>query len=115
VRRICKACRKEFDPGPEVLAQLGLTAAEVAGRRFAYGEGCAECGRTGYRGRVALFEFLIITDRLRKAILENWPQGKLRELATEEGMTNLRQAGVARVFEGVTTVEEIVRETFLEL
>jgi type IV pilus assembly protein PilB len=115
VRRICKACRKEFEPGPEVLAQLGLTAAEVAGRRFAYGEGCAECGRTGYRGRVALFEFMVVTDRLRKAILENWPQGKLRELANEEGMTSLRQAGVARVFEGVTTVDEIVRETFLEL
>jgi type IV pilus assembly protein PilB len=115
VRRICKACRKEFEPGPEVLAQLGLTAAEVGGRKFAYGEGCDECGRTGYRGRVALFEFLIVTDRLRKAILENQPQGKLRELATEEGMANLRQAGVARVFEGVTTVEEIVRETFLEI
>ncbi|HET6162602.1 MAG TPA: ATPase, T2SS/T4P/T4SS family [Planctomycetota bacterium] len=114
VRRICKACRKEYDPGPEVLAQLELTAAETGGRRFAYGEGCDECSRTGYRGRVALFEFLVITDRLRKAILENWPQGRLRELAVEEGMVNLRQAGVARVFEGVTTVEEIVRETFLE-
>jgi type IV pilus assembly protein PilB len=57
---------------------------------------------------------MVITDRLRKAILENWPQGRLRELAVEEGMVNLRQAGVARVFEGVTTVEEIVRETFLE-
>ena len=54
------------------------------------------------------------SDRLRHAILENWPQGRLRELAVEEGMVNLRQAGVARVFEGVTTVEEIVRETFLE-
>jgi type IV pilus assembly protein PilB len=114
VRRICKACRKEYDPGPEVLAQLELTAAETGGRRFAYGEGCDECSRTGYRGRVALFEFLVITDRLRKAILENWPQGRLRELAVEEGMVTLRQAGVARVFEGVTTVEEIVRETFLE-
>ena len=114
VRRICKACRKEYDPGPEVLAQLELTAAATGGRRFAYGEGCDECSRTGYRGRVALFEFMVITDRLRKAILENWPQGRLRELAVEEGMVNLRQAGVARVFEGVTTVEEIVRETFLE-
>ena len=114
VRCICKACRKEYDPGPEVLAQLELTAAATGGRRFAYGEGCDECSRTGYRGRVALFEFMVITDRLRKAILENWPQGRLRELAVEEGMVNLRQAGVARVFEGVTTVEEIVRETFLE-
>jgi len=114
VRRICKACRKEYEPGPEVLAQLELTAAATGGRRFAYGEGCDECSHTGYRGRVALFEFMVITDRLRKAILENWPQGRLRELAVEEGMVNLRQAGVARVFEGVTTVEEIVRETFLE-
>jgi len=114
VRRICKACRKEYEPGPEVLAQLELTAAATGGRRFAYGEGCDECSRTGYRGRVALFEFMVITDRLRKAILENWPQGRLRELAVEEGMVNLRQAGVARVFEGVTTVEEIVRETFLD-
>jgi type IV pilus assembly protein PilB len=114
VRRICKACRKEYVPGPEVLAQLELTAAATGGRKFAFGSGCDECSRTGYRGRVALFEFLVITDRLRKAILENWPQGRLRELAIEEGMVNLRQAGVARVFEGVTTVEEIVRETFLE-
>ena len=71
VRRICKACRKEYDPGPEVLAQLELTAAATGGRRFAYGEGCDECSRTGYRGRVALFEFMVITDRLHKTILEN--------------------------------------------
>src|SRR5262249_6999332 len=53
VRRICRACRREYEPGPEVLAQLGLTAAEVGGRKFAFGEGCDECARTGYRGRVA--------------------------------------------------------------
>ncbi len=115
VRRVCKSCRTEYEPGPEVAAQLDLDPAEVAGKRFARGEGCEECGRTGYRGRVALFEIMVITPRLRKAILENWPQGKLRELAVEEGMVTLRQSGIRRVFEGVTTAEEIVRETFLEV
>ena len=114
IRRVCKSCRKTYEPGPEIAAQLELDPAELAGKKFAFGEGCEECARTGYKGRVALFEILVITPRLRRAILENWPQGKLRELALEEGMVNLRQAGVRRVFEGVTTVEEVVRETFLE-
>jgi len=114
VRRICRACRKEYEPGAEVAAQLELDPADLAGKRFAFGEGCEECGRTGYKGRVAVFEFMLLTPRLRKAILDNTPQGRLRALAVEEGMTTLREAGVRRIFEGVTTVEEIVRETFLE-
>jgi type IV pilus assembly protein PilB len=114
VRRVCKSCRKVYTPGPEIAAQLELDPRELEGKQFAFGEGCEECGRTGYKGRVALFEIMVVTPRLRKAILENWPQGKLRELSVEEGMTNLRKAGVRRIFEGVTTVEEIVRETFLE-
>jgi len=114
VRRICRSCKKLYEPGPEVAAQLELSLEELAARRFAFGEGCDECARTGYKGRVALFEIMVVTPRLRKAILENWPQGKLRELTEEEGMVSLRQAGLRRIFEGVTTVEEIVRETFLE-
>jgi type IV pilus assembly protein PilB len=97
-----------------VAAQLELDPADLAGKRFAFGEGCEECGRTGYKGRVAVFEFMLITPRLRKAILEQTTQGRLRALAVEEGMVTLREAGVRRIFEGVTTVEEIVRETFLE-
>ncbi|MSR46048.1 MAG: type II/IV secretion system protein [Planctomycetes bacterium] len=114
VRRICRNCRKEYEPGPEVAAQIEIDPAELKGKRFAFGEGCEECGRTGYKGRVAVFEILVITPRLRRAILENWPQGQLRTLAVEEGMLPLRDAGVRRIFEGVTTVEEIVRETFIE-
>jgi type IV pilus assembly protein PilB len=114
VRRVCRGCRKEYEPGPEVAAQLEIDVATLAGKRFAFGEGCEECGRTGYKGRVAVFEILQITSRLRRAILENQPQAQLRALAIEEGMVGLREAGVRRIFEGVTTVEEIVRETFLE-
>ncbi|MBL8841434.1 MAG: Flp pilus assembly complex ATPase component TadA [Planctomycetes bacterium] len=114
VRRVCRGCRKEYEPGPDVAAQLELDPQELVGKRFAFGEGCEECGRTGYKGRVAVFEIMQITPRLRRAIQENWPQGRLRALASEEGMLNLRSAGVRRIFEGVTTVEEIVRETFLE-
>ncbi len=114
VRRICRGCRKEYEPGADVAAQLELDPKELVGKRFAFGEGCEECARTGYKGRVAVFEIMQITPRLRRAIQENWPQGRLRALAAEEGMVNLRSAGVRRIFEGVTTVEEIVRETFLE-
>ncbi|MBM4013891.1 MAG: type II/IV secretion system protein [Planctomycetes bacterium] len=114
VRRVCRGCRREYEPGAEVAAQLEIDVATLAGKRFVFGEGCDECARTGYKGRVAVFEILQITPRLRRAILDNQPQAQLRALAIEEGMVGLREAGVRRIFEGVTTVEEIVRETFLE-
>src|SRR5262249_2762879 len=80
VRRVCKNCRTEYEPGAEVAAQLEIDVNELKGVRFVRGEGCEECGRTGYKGRVALFEMMVLTNRLRKAILDNLPQGRLRAL-----------------------------------
>jgi type IV pilus assembly protein PilB len=75
------------------------------------GRGCDRCGGTGYKGRVGLFEIMEISESLRERILHNRPVTELRDLAVEEGMSTLRQSGLAKVREGVTTLEEVVRET----
>ncbi len=113
VRRICKECKEAFTPGAEVLAELELTKEEVGDRPFYYGKGCDACHHTGYRGRTGLFEIMILNEPLRQLILDQAPLGRLREAAREQGMRTLRESGLQAIFDGVTTVEEVVRETFL--
>jgi len=114
VRRVCSECKTAYRPSPEVFHQIGLDPAAFPEAQFHYGRGCERCNRSGYRGRVALFEIMVVSPRLKRGILEGWAQSRLREAALEEGMRPLRDAGVRRVFEGLTTVEEVVRETFLD-
>ncbi len=113
VRKICRDCREEYIPGPEVLAELELTADAVGGRPFYFGKGCEKCHHTGYRGRTALFEIMLMTESLRQLILDQAPLGRLREAARAQGMRTLRESGLQAIYDGVTTVEEVVRETFL--
>jgi len=113
VRRICRHCRQEYLPGPEVLAELDLSREEVGERPFYFGKGCEKCHHTGYRGRTGLFEIMILNEPLRQLILDQAPLGRLREAAREQGMRTLRESGLQAVFDGITTVEEVVRETFL--
>ena len=114
MRRVCKACKTDYQPSEEVLWQLGLQQDDVKGNTFSYGTGCDQCNDSGYRGRVALFEIMEVTPRLRRGILEGWSQNRLKDLAIEEGMRPLREAGLLRIYEGLTTAEEVIRETFID-
>ncbi|MCR4316512.1 MAG: ATPase, T2SS/T4P/T4SS family [Planctomycetes bacterium] len=111
VRRICPHCRETFIPKQEQIEELGLKLEQVKDRKFCYGRGCEHCNNTGYRGRVALYEILLVTDGIRDLILENASTDKLRRQARMDNMKTLREAGISAILDGTTTIEEVVRET----
>jgi len=110
-RTICVKCKREYEPTPDMLEQLRLAPDEVEGRKFFYGAGCPDCNNTGYRGRTAIFEIMMISDRMRELIMDKASTQAMRELAREEGMRTLRESGLLKIFDGQTTIEEVVRET----
>ena len=114
VRRICPECKEEVDPTDEELAELSLERDQLEGRKFARGAGCNSCSNTGYKGRIGLFELMIIDDEMRNMILNNATADHLRDRAKEKGMVLLRDAGMKFLLEGVTTFDEVVRETIVE-
>ncbi len=114
VRRICSNCREVTVPSSDMLADLELTSADVMGKTFYRGRGCEQCNSTGYKGRVGLFELMVMNDDLRNMIMRNCSRDDLRSAARSYGMVTLRDAGMKAVFEGLTTVEEVVRETIME-
>ena len=114
VRKVCTQCREEYTPPREMIEDLELTSEQVRGKRFYRGAGCEVCNNTGYKGRVGLFELMIMNNDLRDRIMANAQTDELRALATKQGMVTLRQAGIKCCFEGVTTPDEVVRETILE-
>ncbi len=111
VRRICTKCREEVEPPLELLMELDVS--EDVGRttKFYRGKGCDNCNNTGYKGRIGLFELMVMNDELRDMIMRNVTTDELRDKAVEYGMITLRDYGRQFVFEGLTTAEEIVRET----
>ncbi len=114
VRRICTQCREEVAPSAEAMQDLGLTPEDVKGKKFYRGKGCDACNNTGYKGRVGLFELMMMNDSLRDLIMKNISTDELREAARGYGMVALRDAGMAAALEGRTTLEEVIRETILE-
>jgi type IV pilus assembly protein PilB len=114
VRRICTHCRAEFVPTEEVLRDLDLTPEEVRGRTFFFGKGCDQCNNTGYRGRTGIFEIMYLDDLLRALILHESSTNVIREEAKKRGMRTLRDAGLIAIYDGVTTIEEVVRATVTE-
>ncbi len=114
VRRICAECREEIEITDDALAELELTREDVEGKSFYRGAGCSSCSNTGYKGRVGLFELMIMDDELRDMINENCNTDDLRTKAQEKGMKILRAMGIDFVFEGTTTAEEVIRETVLD-
>jgi type IV pilus assembly protein PilB len=114
VRRVCQNCRVEVKPSIEVLAELQLTPDDILGKRFYRGEGCDKCNGTGYKGRVGLFELMVMNDELRDMIMRNASTDELRDRARSYGMVTLRDAGLEYAYQGVTTVDEVIRETVLE-
>jgi type IV pilus assembly protein PilB len=111
VRRICKHCVEPNPTPPQALVQAGFLhedAKRVVPQR---GRGCEKCNNTGYKGRVGLYEVMDVTDELRELILVGASAQELRRKAIDDGMLTLRQSGLRKVKEGVTTIDEVVRET----
>jgi type IV pilus assembly protein PilB len=111
VRTICTNCKTQYQPSAEALASIGLTPADLEGKNFCYGRGCQRCNNTGYRGRIAIFEVMLASDTIRELIMKKESAGSLRQLARQEGMRTLRESGLLHIFDGITTIEEVVRET----
>ncbi len=114
VRRICVDCRTEFEPSAEMLMELNLTPAEVRGKKFYYGRGCDRCNNTGHKGRMGLYELLIVNDDIRDLISRGVSVDEMRQKCIEAGMVTLRESGLEAIYQGLTTIEEVVRETVLE-
>jgi type IV pilus assembly protein PilB len=114
VRKICEDCRTEFEPAPDQLMELGLRPEDVKGKKFYYGRGCDRCNNSGHKGRFGLFELLIMNDDLRDLISNGVSTDELRNACRHSSMTTLRESGMRALYAGITTIEEIVRETVLE-
>ena len=110
-RRICLQCKTAYDPTEQELYELELTASETQGREFYFGKGCKACNGTGYKGRVALFEMMLVNDRLRDMIMNAGSTADLRSAAREDGMRTLRDSGLLQIYDGISTIEEVVKET----
>jgi type IV pilus assembly protein PilB len=111
VRTICKNCRTPFEPTENQLALLNLSPHDLGDKVFYYGRGCSDCNDTGYKGRKGVFELLVISDALRALINERAPTIVLRQKAVELGMVTLREDGLRSIFDGDTTIEEVVKYT----
>ncbi len=111
VRTICKKCKTEYKPDSMVLEGLGLSQEDVQDRSFYFGAGCNNCNETGYRGRAGIFEYLRLTEPVRKLINERKPTVVIRDRAVEMGMRTLREDGIRSILDGVTTVEEVLKYT----
>ena len=114
VRRICKDCKEEYVPDADTLADLELTSDQVVGKTFFRGRGCDKCSGSGYKGRLGLYELLVMTDELRDLVVRNASTEEIRDLARKAGMVTLRDSGMVNMFEGHTTADEVIRETILE-
>ena len=114
VRRICKDCKEEYVPDADTLADLELTSDQVVGKTFFRGRGCDKCSNNGYKGRLGLYELLVMTDEIRDLVVRNASTEEIRDLARKAGMVTLRDSGMVNMFEGHTTADEVIRETILE-
>ena len=114
VRRICSQCREEIEPTEDMLAQLGLKSGELGDKKFYRGHGCDHCNNVGYKGRVGLFELMIMNDEIRSMIMANESTDLIRETARQNGMVTLRDAGESFIWDGTTTAEEVIRETIVD-
>ena len=111
IRRVCPNCKTFYTPNESDLERLNLEPGQVGDRKFCYGKGCEICNNTGYKGRKALTELMVINDELREMIANSTPANIVRDRACELGMRMLREDGLMAIFNGETTVDEVVRYT----
>ena len=111
VRRVCKDCKAELDILPQALIEAGVTPEEAKDMKVFKGRGCGTCNNTGYKGRVGLYEVFELSEEVRQLVLEGASSIELKHKAVEEGMLSLRRSGLQKVRDGLTTMDEVVRET----
>jgi type IV pilus assembly protein PilB len=111
IRKVCTNCRTAYEPSEAVLAQLGLSPHDIGDKQFYYGKGCDVCNHTGYKGRKGIYELLDITDPIRELINQRAPSVVLKQKAIELGMMTLREDGLRSIYDGETTIEEVLKYT----
>jgi len=111
VRTICTKCKAPYQPSEDELLSLGIKTRDAESQRFYYGKGCDNCKNTGYRGRTAIHEMLDVNDTIREQMLNRASAAQLRITAQRAGMRTLRDAGIQKIYAGITTIEEVIRET----
>jgi type IV pilus assembly protein PilB len=109
VRVVCSKCKQSYTPPDSVLASAGITPEMAAGATFAKGKGCTHCNRSGYRGRLGIFELMLMTSKIRELAFDGSPTQTIRKAAIAQGMTTLYNDGLLKVMRGITTVEEVFR------
>ncbi|MGC2658773.1 MAG: pilus assembly protein PilB, partial [Bryobacteraceae bacterium] len=114
VRVICPHCRFQVSYSDDYLRESGLNLDEWKGFAFYEGRGCMECNGTGFRGRTAIHELLDLSEKIREMILERRPASEIKRIAKDEGMTFLRDSAIDKIREGVTTLREVNKVTFIE-
>ncbi len=114
VRKICSECRTQFEPSDELLMELQLPIAQARQYKFYYGRGCQRCNNSGYKGRCGIYELLEVNDEVRDLVASSASVDDIRNYCRSQGMTTLREAGLKLIFDGVTTIDEVVRETVME-
>jgi type IV pilus assembly protein PilB len=113
VRKVCQNCKEEVETPIQALLSIGFAESEAHSLKLVKGRGCEKCGNTGYKGRIGLFEVMDMSDDMRELVLSGATAVELRRKAIEEGMVTLRQSGLQKIREGMTTIDEVVRETIL--
>jgi type IV pilus assembly protein PilB len=111
---VCENCKRPKKYTPEELTEAGLDASSWSGITLVEGAGCLECSGTGFHGRTAICELLDLTDRIREMIVDRRPTSEIKRIAREEGMITLRESGLAKIRDGITTLKEINKVTFVE-
>jgi len=114
VRRICTDCREEYHPEETELMELALKPEDVKGKKFFYGRGCPTCNNMGFKGRMGIFEIMEINDDIRNLILDRASTERVRQEALKHGMRSLRDSGLLAIYDGLTTIEEVVKETVID-
>ncbi|MHC4727189.1 MAG: GspE/PulE family protein [Planctomycetota bacterium] len=114
LRKICENCKTAFEPSEAQLMELQLTPDDVKDKKFYYGRGCSKCNGTGYRGRIGVFEIMVFNDEIRDLVMNQASTAVLRAAAQKNGMKLLRDNGMKLIYDSITTIDEVVKETIME-
>ncbi|HUU19052.1 MAG TPA: ATPase, T2SS/T4P/T4SS family [Sedimentisphaerales bacterium] len=114
VRKICENCKTAFEPSEAQLMELQLTPDDIKGKKFYYGRGCSKCNGTGYRGRTGVFEIMVFNDEIRDLVMNQASTAVLRAAGQKGGMRLMRENGLEIIYDGITTIDEVVKETIME-
>ena len=111
VRRVCVQCKTSYIPADDLIAQLGIPRDQIGSRQFFYGKGCPTCSQSGYRGRMGIYEWLRMSEALRDLVTQKAPTLVIKQKAIEQGMRTVRDDGMRAIFDGNTSIEEVIKYT----